>query len=237
MDKILNLYDLNENEEIKIIIKLENRTFEFDSKIVKKIDSNVALAPILINNQVLNLENKKAKIELLKQNENKRPILWRNCSFVMANVKNYGKAYLVVGYNEGEEINRRENYRIYIGLKSYAQFGIHTPIREFMIKDLSTTGFCIVGHDEEPLVSQIGKRISISFEDKNFNYHIILEGTVVRETKHDNGRVSYGCQLSKKYTLETYLSLKQREFIAKHSDLHKKPFDYSIYKRTRKSIR
>ena len=175
------ILDLKEDTNLTIILKIKDKEFEFPSKVIENAKIGIYISPIRINGKILNLECRDANVEILVTKKKERPILYKKCYLILKRIKDVGAVYLINEPLMGTFINRRGNYRIDIGKKAFAQIGVHSDVKEYMVKDISTSGFCIVGYDDDVNEDNVGKRISISFDDANFNYHINLTGTAVRE--------------------------------------------------------
>lgn len=129
------------------------------------------------------------------------PILWRKVKIVP-----YKDVYIMQASSEGMRHNRRDAFRVGVGL--YAQFrrsGHGT--QQILLRDISISGFSITDKSKE-LRFENGDKVFVSFNDLGF--HFDLQGKVVRKEEHEHMDI-YGlelCNLCK--GLSTYVNAKQR---------------------------
>lgn len=237
-EKNLYIYNYEPETEFVLTFNVQDKPFEFIVKIIQVIDTKILLSPIRIQGKILNLNAATKKTLIFSQN-NSKPIEWSNLAIGIFRDKNNKSFYILDGSIKGNYVNRRNAFRIPIGMQANAQIGKHTSTKEVIIKDISATGFAIIDdkiESEEDIFNSIGKQTRITFTDNNFNYHISLQGTVKRISQLNDNKYLYGCELSKEYkNLENYISLKQRENLIKNSG-YKGNINYKSHKTTRKII-
>lgn len=233
----LSLDDLEINQSLVINFLLEGKTFEFETIIKNKNKSQTYLEPIRIEDKILGLNNPNIKINLILNRENNKPVVWERCNLVTIRDKDLNSFYKVEGSLKGREINRRKDFRVFIGLQGEVLLGANRSVQTGTIKDLSSSGFSVI-FDKLEIKAKVGDLARITFDDKELNYHIVLMGKIVREEELEDGRIIYGCVFIKYYsTIGEYLNLKQREELVKHSNIDSKSrASFDMIKKTRKVI-
>ena len=176
------------------------------------------MEPILLNGQILTFDNSKLNINLILNQANNKPIIWKHCKIQTLKDKKEKKFYYIHTPFDGKEYNRRNNYRIYVGNKGEITLGDNTPVQECLVKDISKTGIAVVSDQIENNNKElINKPIRLSFYDQDLNYHFHLVGEVVRITELEN-KVVLGCRFTKEYDdIDKYLVQKQREELIKRA--------------------
>ena len=143
----------------------------------------------------------------------KAPIVWKGvgCSVV----KTKGRVlYKVIASGAGFEVNRREAFRLFVGLEGIARVGTNRRAMDVILKDLSDTGFAfVVDHEIEDAT---GLSVRLVFKDFDRNYD--LTGFIVRLVKVEEEKYVYGCRMTMRNQLiNHYISMKQRQMLANHS--------------------
>lgn len=122
-----------------------------------------------------------------------------------------GKLYhLVQSKDDSTIVNRRDSFRVYIGLKGIAQLGSHRNAYDVVVKDLSESGFSIITTDDIELNDTT--QVRVSFSDNTLRVKFDLNGVIVRKATLPNGTFLYGCTLKGTHVkLSKYLAKKQLE--------------------------
>lgn len=214
------MYKLEDQEvgtEVIIEFKLQGKEFSFPSKIELINDSKVLLEPILLNGQILSFNNPAVIINIIVYQKNEKPLIWKHCKIQTIKDFTGKKHYYVYTPHEGQEHNRRNNYRIYVGNKGEVALGDNTSVQECFVKDISRTGIAIVTNKANIDANLINTPIRLSFFDYDLNYDFHLTGEVIRINEKDN-KLTLGCKFTKEYNqIDKYLIKKQREELIRRS--------------------
>lgn len=215
------LKDLSPDTEVVLSFVLNDKLFEFPLKIIYKKDKNVFLEIIKINNKILGFSNSKIPISLIFYRENNKPLIWERCNIEILRDKDDKHYYKINGDIKGREINRRKDFRVSIGLNIDVKIGTNKKVINGTLYDLSASGFSIIVDKNNDSLNAVNEFVRISFDDINLNYHISLMGKIVRldDGVVSDNKILCGCHFIKNYpNIGQYLSLKQREYLAKYSN-------------------
>lgn len=152
-----------------------------------------------------------------------KPYKWLNVIIPCIKTKSGRQIHVVVASAQGNVTNRRDDYRLYIGVDGMLSMAAkqNTEI-DAIIKDVSVGGIGIVVM--KPSEIAIGSTIRAKFEARFNNskmarrnggtMHFDLIGKVVRRKDIDEERVIYGIQLlSHSSMLTRYINMRQSEQI------------------------
>lgn len=177
----------------------------FETKVVSAISNGVLLESLKYKDRVLNVSFKGLVIFLTA---NLEPLPFRFSEVQLETVQYKGEIYhLAKTVHEGKPVNRRENFRVYIGEDGMAQINEHKKDREVLVKDVSISGFAIVAKDD---LEADDAKVRLTYSDKDSR--IILHGNVVRKEIIDESKILYGCKLEETpQGLAKYLNQKQTD--------------------------
>lgn len=208
------LSQLVENSNLVLDIKINNQHLEFKSVVVAKISGYVLIESIRIKGKVVNFETGNVLIDMLFIREEIAPIIWKRV--LLKNITYNNKTYYkVVPTGDGFEINRRNAFRMYIGINGVVQVGVNSPAVDVIVKDASETGFSFVCKEniDKPLKSTV----RLVFADNNKTYS--LSGILIRQEEINEVKYVYGCMLNiKSQLLNQYINQKQREMLSRQGD-------------------
>lgn len=142
---------------------------------------------------------------------------WKNVVPYMATLKN-GERYLILICSEkGKPVNRREFFRIWVGVDGKARFGISKDSVEILIKDISSSGIGIIVPKEKADV-KIGSLAHVYFYDKEMETEFQIGSIIVRKEEIDETRVLLGCRFSSEnQSITRYIQRKERMNLKKRS--------------------
>lgn len=197
--------ELERETSVTIDIMQGTDKLTFETKVVAPISNGVLIESLKHGDRVLNVSFKGLVILLTA---NLEPLPIRFSEVQLETVQYKGEIYhLAKAKREGVEVNRRENFRVYIGEDGMAQINEHKKGREVLVKDVSISGFAIVAKDD---LEADDAKVRLSYKDKESR--IILQGQVVRKELIDESKILYGCKLEKTPDgLAKYLNQKQTE--------------------------
>lgn len=208
----MRIYELKMADELIIAISIKNEYMEFKSVVVGKDKKNIYIEPIRVNEKVVNFYNSHARLDLLSIRDGKPPIQWKLVNLKIAVFE--GKiCYVIETASVGTEVNRRNTFRMYVGIDGVAQLGSNRKAENVIVKDISESGFSFVSKQNLEEFKNIPVRLVFSDDADKFS----LMGIVVRKDTVNEEKNVYGCILnSKNYLLGRYIATKQREKLAKH---------------------
>lgn len=208
------LSQLVENSNLVLDIKINDQHLEFKSVVVAKISNYVLIESIRIKGKVINFETGNVLIDMLLIRDEIAPIIWKRV--LLKNITYNNKTYYkVVPTGDGFEINRRNAFRMYIGINGVVQVGVNSPAIDVIVKDVSETGFSFVCKEniDKPLKSTV--RLVFADNNKTFS----LSGILIRQEEINEVKYVYGCILNiKNQFLNQYINQKQREMLSRQGD-------------------
>lgn len=208
--------------DININLKIKGNKYEFSSKIINFFNENLIIEPIMIDGKILNLDRNDIFIDIVANRKTNKPIIWNNCKIKIINVdkKNINKKYLVIIQSPGREINRRNDFRLDLGINGISLISSNTKSRIVNVRNISASGLGLTINNKE--LENFNKdlkdqHIRVLFEDTELNYKFILEGTIIRvDDISIPGYTILGVQLIKKYIgLNQYIMNRQRLDVSK----------------------
>lgn len=204
----MKILDLEPGSEIIIEIRIQKQKLEYRTHIMEQIKGSAFLEPIRLNGKSLNLSSKDVVINILYNDGDTPPLIWKNVSLPAVSYK--GEiCYQCSEKTEGTIINRRNAYRLYVGLEGIAKVGTNKKTIAVMVKDISESGFAFVVYGGKINVSA-GEPVRLVFNDGET--HLNLLGRIVRIIEMEHERYLYGCRLVvQNPDIPKYIAEKQRQ--------------------------
>ena len=196
----INLSEIQENTRIIFHIHHNERQMDLGGILKKHLEDKIALIALDYDGtQKLSFD--RVSIEMECPQDDGIPLVWPNVRIV-----NYKNSYIMQAPVDGARNNRRSSYRVSIGKKAW--FSMHGKDSQYVIlKDVSVSGFSIADRKRE-LNLQKGDLLSVIFED--LDYHLDLDGKVVRIEERDD-MIVYGMVITNICNgLSSYINMKQR---------------------------
>lgn len=203
----MRLSDLQDGDNIIIHVNMNEQFADFPSVVKKKMQGEEILAEaVRIGGKVVGFSSENVHLDVYYIRQDKPPVVWKNvkCTTVLFDNKTF---YDIVAFSEGYESNRRNAFRMFIGLSGVAQLGINRKALSVIVKDVSENGFSFVS--SEDIEDVINLPVRLVFEDIDKNYSLM--GLVVRKVVIGEKKILYGCKLSvENMELVKYINYKQR---------------------------
>lgn len=212
----MKIEELRAGADIILHVDIGGRKGDFPSLVIESVENGIIAEPVRINNKVLGFAVDNIKLSMTYITGETAPIFWRvvSCDTILRDGKT---VYLIKSSIEGFEQNRREAFRVYVGVDGVAQVGINTKALDVIVKDISETGFSFV--TEMELEKAINMPIRLVFRDAEMEMEFSLMGVVVRKVVIDEKKILYGCKISvDNPRLSTYINKKQRQQMSMHRD-------------------
>lgn len=211
----MRLSDLQDGDNIIIHVNINGQFADFPSVVKKKLQGEEILAEaVRIGGKVVGFLSENVHLDLYYIRQDRPPIVWKNvkCKTVLFDNKTF---YNITAFAEGYESNRRNAFRMFIGLSGVAQLGLNRKALSVIVKDVSESGFSFVS--SEDIEDVINLPVRLVFEDIDRNYSLM--GLVVRKVVIGEKKILYGCKLSvENLELVKYINYKQRLQMAINKD-------------------
>ena len=205
----MEIYELTPEHKMSITIANARTNISLNSNIVFVEDNKLYVEPFVYEGAVLNFDSANVTISMIAYEEEKSPYLWQVVH--IGNEIRDNTPYHVVSSNlSGVKINRRENFRVFLGLEGQATIMGGRPF-EVLVKDISSSGFAVLVDMTKPISVHKNDIMQLEFNDKTFEEDFILNGRVVRMDKTDK-YLLYGCRLvAENPAIDKYIANKQLE--------------------------
>ncbi len=183
---------------------------DFDTTLVEIVGDCLLCEPIMHEGRAVSFKVPGLKTELnFFDKKAGKMYCWKDLDIKLGYYKKKTLCQLIYLTSEPIVVNRRNNYRQYIGLPGKVVYFRSAPV-EVVIRDVSNNGIGFIMDQQAEF--KVGKTVSVSFNDEDGRYRFDLKCQVVRERECDNGRFEYGCFVpDAPYTLGAYVAHKQIE--------------------------
>lgn len=140
--------EVPKDAELTIEVSAAARKLEFKSQCIDTGMNYLYARPIIIDGKRVSFEaSVTLSVSLVYIREDKNPVLWRGVG--ISTVTENGKPmYKITSSVEGYEMNRRQAFRLFLGLGAVAQIGINKKAVNVILKDISENGFSFVGNED-----------------------------------------------------------------------------------------
>ena len=215
--------ELQQGQKITMKAKIGSEVVEFEITVQDTLPKKHTILTdvVMKNDKVISFQAKNLIVDLLVSLSDSAPLVFKNVKVVLSKDKDGRFLYAISTIAEAKVLNRRENYRVFIGKEIIVRGGSNHTAYEAVLKDISSTGFAITinnnvaeFNDKQILHTVLNDRI----EEVGQNYSFHLYGIIVRKEEVENDLVVYGCKL-KTYVpgLNNYLMVKERMRLARMS--------------------
>ncbi|MBR4724399.1 MAG: PilZ domain-containing protein [Lachnospiraceae bacterium] len=183
---------------------------EFETSLIEIVGDCLLCEPIMVEGKAVNFKmpGLKTEMSLFDKSEGKM-YCWKELEVKLGYYKKKTLCQLVYIRCEPIVINRRANYRQYIGISGKVTY-FRSPPKEILIRDVCNNGVGFLSDKKGEYT--VGKTVNICFNDEDGRFKFDLKCQIVRERELENGRYEYGCLVNNPpYTLSAYVAHKQIE--------------------------
>ena len=191
-------------------VKRDDAVADFDTVLVEIVGDCLLCEPITVEGKAVNFKAPGLKIEMsIFDKASGKIYCWRQLEVKLGYYKKKTLCQLIYLQGDPIEINRRSNYRQYVGISGKVTYFRSLP-KDILIRDVSNNGIGFIAEKKEEFVE--GKIVNVSFKDEDGRYKFELKCQIMRVREMENGRFEYGCLvLSPPQSLGTYVAHKQLE--------------------------
>jgi len=195
---------------LTLMASREGAVAEFETKLVDIVGDCLLCEPIMHEDKAVNFKLPGLKTELRIFDKGAGKLYsWRELDIKLGYYRKKTLCQLLYLKSEPVVINRRSNYRQFVGINGKVVYFRYPP-RDVVIRDVSNTGIGFI--IEKKAEFGIGKFVNVSFNDEDGRYKFDLKCQIVREREMENGKYEYGCLVDNPpYYLGTYVAHKQIE--------------------------
>lgn len=211
----MKIYELEEGTEVTLVILFDEKTLNLKTTCVGAKGKDLMVAALRVEGKVLNLGMGDVKVNLMMDRENEKPLMWTNCEVKMVVSKGTPLMRLSTKY-DGQAVNRREDFRLYIGGAAKGRIGRNKEALQMVLRDVSYSGFAVFL--EEHVKCEVGNPIRVVHKDPELMVLLDLQGKIVRMEER-NDRLLLGCKLDlPSAVLGKYISDKQQKILAQRNN-------------------
>lgn len=185
---VMLVSEIESNKSVTIEVIQQSNKITFESKSVEVLDNALLIESIKHNNQVVNMKGDNISISVTVNIE---PLPVKFSDVDIDTVLYHDEVFhLVKSQFPGKQVNRRENYRVYIGIDGCAQIDGQDMNQDVIVKDVSIGGFAFITDVD---IDVEGATVHLYYMDDGTK--IVLNGQIVRKEQMDEKRYLYGCEL------------------------------------------
>lgn len=206
----MRLVELPVGTSILFDVSIHKQNLEFPSEVIEVHDNFILTKPVMSKGKVVGLSGEGVSLSVVYTRNDKPPMVWKGVACSVVKIK--GRIlYKIIASGVGFEMNRREAFRLFVGLEGIARVGTNRRAMNVILKDLSDNGFAfVVDHEIEEAT---GSAVRLVFKDFDRNYD--LTGFIVRLVKVEDDKYVYGCRMSiRNQLISHYINMKQRQMLA-----------------------
>lgn len=189
---------------------------QFESKVVEAVKEGLLIEQLMFDNMVLDFNvSPLVLLNAVIIDENDRPYEWKNVEIHYVEYK--GNHYnMIITKEDGQVINRRAGYRVFLGFKGVAQIGHNKAAHDVVVKDISEFGVAFVCNKDAEVGTD--NTVRIVFQDDKTSQRFVINATVVRKVVLEENKILYGCKLAAKSNeLRKYINSKQLDSLQKRN--------------------
>lgn len=204
----MEIRELTPSFKMSITISNQQSSMTLNSDIAFVDGDKLYVTPFEHNGVMLNFNSNAVVLSMIAYQEEKTPYLWKIVHIARENID--GVNYHVITSDVvGVKINRRENFRVFVGIDGKASIIGKDVAFDVLIKDVSESGFAILVDITSEIKINKNEAVLIDFYDSSIDERFNLAGRVVRAEVSDR-YILYGCRLLKDNDLmRRYIANKQ----------------------------
>lgn len=205
----MEIYELTTAHKMSITIANARTNISLNSNIVFVEENKLYVEPFVYEGAVLNFDSTNVSISMIAYEEEKSPYLWQ-IVHIGKEVRDNTPYHVITSNLSGVKINRRENFRLFLGIDATATLMGGKPF-DVIVKDISSSGFAVLVDMTKPISVHKNDIMQLEFLDRSFDEEFVLNGRVVRMDKTDK-YLLYGCRLvAENPAIDKYIANKQLE--------------------------
>lgn len=208
----MKLYEFEPGTQITICSKKAHSHYEYQTTILDTVplEERIVTKPVEVQGHFVNFSN--AEVEhMISVNVKSKVYIFPNVK--ISNMKTLSQGYKfalnIVSKEDVNAVNRRNFFRVYMGIGGELQPENSKHAQEVLIKDISANGLGVIC--PRKLSFPIGTNVTITFIDELKEEEFSLDCIIVREVVQGEEKILYGCQLPEvNDSMEKLVAFKQR---------------------------
>lgn len=191
----MEIREITPSFKMSITISNQQSSMTLNSDIAFVNGDKLYVTPFEHNGVILNFNSNAVLISMIAYQEEKTPFLWK-VVHISREIIDGVHYHVITSEVAGVKINRRENFRVFIGIDGKATIlGKEVPF-DVMVKDVSESGFAILVDVTSEVKINKNEALMVDFYDAILDERFTLTGRVVRAEMTER-YVLYGCRLLK----------------------------------------
>ena len=206
----MKIWEIEPKSNIILKVSIKGQHIDLPTVSYSQESDGIVCEAVRVQGKAVSLDGIGVSIEVMFIRTENSPVLWRGivCETIYIDSKMF---YKITCREDGVEKNRREAFRVFIGVSGVAQLGLNKKAVNVIVKDVSENGFSFISDEDFEDVVNVPVRLVYTDMEINFS----LMGIVVRKVKIDEKKNLYGCKLSVENSrLGQYIIQKQRQALS-----------------------
>ena len=206
----MKIWEIEPKSNIILKVSIKGQHIDLPTVSYSQESDGIVCEAVRVQGKAVSLDGIGVSIEVMFIRTEKSPVLWRGivCETIYIDSMMF---YKITCREDGVEKNRREAFRVFIGVSGVAQLGLNKKAVNVIVKDVSENGFSFISDEDFEDVVNVPVRLVYTDMEINFS----LMGIVVRKVKIDEKKNLYGCKLSVENSrLGQYIIQKQRQALS-----------------------
>jgi len=204
----MHLGEISEDYSVSVNVMKGDASATFSSKPAFFEGGRLFVMPFRYDNQIINFGADGLFFEFSAVRDGEVPYFWKNVN-ISREVRNNEVFHAISSDVDGVRLNRRNAFRVFIGLDGEAINLDDKKSHHITVKDISSTGIGILSRKNEDPLFEVGNLLQVRYRDEDFYIDVDITCRVVRMYESDVGYV-YGCQFSRLYPkVENYVAQRQ----------------------------
>ena len=224
----MKLEELTAGTPITLIAKIGEEQLEFHSTVQETYPKKkfILADPVYRDEKIISFSSPGITVDLLVSLDKDKPQIFQKVVIMTMKKPDKSLCYSIAATSDSKGINRRGNFRCFIGTPTTIKCGIEQDLYDAILRDVSISGFSVTVDSDLGITENqvIHAMLEDYIEELNENFSFHLYGLVVRIQELDNGKIVYGCRLNNKIGgLENYIMKKERIRLRKSNGGGSKP--------------
>lgn len=206
----MKLAEFPKGTKITICSTKNNSYYEYQTEIIASNRNVIAAKPVVVDGKVVRFSSETAR-HVVNVNEKRKAYVFQQVKLSMRRLSMKRNQFVICIQSDEDvrAVNRRDFFRVFLGVDGMMKSGKTTRTQEVMVKDVSAGGLGVMcpATVHVPLQSSV----TVTFVDELTGEKFVLECVVVRREAQREQMVLYGCQLPKPSDeMEKFVALRQR---------------------------
>lgn len=182
---------LNNNETTFItnVVDIDDKIIEI---LERKLKSKVLIVKLVeLDGKVVSFDVKTVKLEI-EASVYDKCYIWKRLNITNLELGKYGKCTVIISNETVNYVNRRNNFRVSVGLRSITMIGLKRV--DSTVKDISNKGIGLIVDKE--VGGTVGDVLRVSFDDAKRKASFNVECTIARIQEINDRKQLFGCVIS-----------------------------------------